>query len=97
MRLTRELAIVDANMRAISKHNTTMQKLLGYMQDQLANSSQNNKDGVSSERKVGMDMVANYATHQTTRKIAIPPNYSRTITSRRLANVFDRLGPARNR
>ncbi|CAA2998706.1 Hypothetical predicted protein [Olea europaea subsp. europaea] len=42
-------------------------------------------------------MVANYATNQMTGETAIPSEYDRAITSRRLANVFDRLGLTRKR
>ncbi|CAA2952067.1 Hypothetical predicted protein [Olea europaea subsp. europaea] len=79
-------------MRAISWQNTAMQELLGRMQSQLADSSQNNEEGVPLERE---NMVANYTTHQATREIAAPPKYSRAIMLRRSASIFDRLGPTR--
>lgn len=70
------LATVTTNMRAISRQNATMQELLGRMQGQLANSSPN-EEGILPKREVGVDMVANYATHQMTWEIVVPPNYSR--------------------
>lgn len=49
------------------------------------------------KRDVGVDMVANYATHQMIGEIVVPPDYNRAITSKRSGGVFNRLGPIRNR
>ncbi|CAA3010093.1 Hypothetical predicted protein [Olea europaea subsp. europaea] len=78
------------------QQNVAMQKPLGRIQGQLANSSESNEVVVSPKSKVGVDMIANYATHQMTGEIVVPPDYSRTITSRRLVSVFDSLDPIRN-
>ncbi|CAA2944417.1 Hypothetical predicted protein [Olea europaea subsp. europaea] len=68
-----------------------------HMQGQLANSLQNNEESVSAEKELGVGMVANYAAHQMTEEIAVPPNYSRVVTLMRMTSVFDRLGLTRNR
>lgn len=60
MRLTRELATVAVNMRAISRQNAAMQELL--TQVQLAN-SQNNEEVVPPEREVDVDMGTNFVTN----------------------------------
>lgn len=97
VRLARELATVTANMRAIFQQNVAMQELLGHMQYQLASSSHNNEEVLPSKRERDMDMVAKYATRQITGETVILSGYSRTITPRRSACVFDKLGPLRNK
>lgn len=66
------------------------------MQGQLANSLQN-KEVVPLERKVDADIVADYATNQMIGETVIRSEYNREILPRRLANIFDMLGPTRNR
>ncbi|CAA2993927.1 Hypothetical predicted protein [Olea europaea subsp. europaea] len=70
-RLTRELGTVTANVRTISQQNASMRKLLGYMQGQLANSSQN-EEVVSLEREVDVDMVTDYVTGGITEETVVP-------------------------
>ncbi|CAA2956351.1 Hypothetical predicted protein [Olea europaea subsp. europaea] len=92
----KELATVTANMRTISQQNTTMQELLKHMQGQLANSLQN-EEVVPHERNKDVDTVADYATDQMIGETVVPLKYSRAIVPKRLASVFDRFGPTRNR
>ncbi|CAA3007408.1 Hypothetical predicted protein [Olea europaea subsp. europaea] len=68
-----------------------------HVQVQLANSQNNEVMTPKREVDVDMDMDDNYATNQIIEETVVPSKYSRVITPRGLASVFDRLGPIRSR
>ncbi|CAA3010468.1 Hypothetical predicted protein [Olea europaea subsp. europaea] len=87
---------VTANMKAISRQNAAMRKLLRSMQSQLARSSQN-EEIVPLEIGVNIDTVTNYDTDQISQKAVAPIESSWANAPRRYASVFNRLNPTRDK